>query len=104
MHRWIYGAVLVFAIIAGIWRFVDLDRDPDVVTEMSQESWGDPVYYLYNARSHALFGDWRSNESGAMYIAPGYTWIASFVLSAFGVTFRNAELLATLAGFVTIAS
>jgi 4-amino-4-deoxy-L-arabinose transferase-like glycosyltransferase len=104
MQRWLYGGVLVAAIIAAGWRFYDLDRDPDVVTEMSQESWGDPVYYLYNARSHVLFGDWRSGESGAMYIAPGYTFLSALCMSVFGVTFSNAVLLATLSGFVVIAT
>ena len=86
MQRWVYAAVITLALVAGVWRFHDLERDPDVVTAMSQESWGDPVYYLYNARSHVLFGDWRPDEGGAMYISPGYNFLASFWIRLFGPT------------------
>src|SRR3954470_19787825 len=104
MQRWVYAGAIALALVAGVWRFYDLERDPDVVTAMSQESWGDPVYYLYNARSHVLFGDWRPDEGGAMYISPGYTFLASFWMSVFGPTFSNMVLLAALSGFVTIAA
>lgn len=33
------GIVLLLALVAGLWRFVDLERDPDTVTETSQDAW-----------------------------------------------------------------
>lgn len=104
MRRLIPASIVLLAIVAGIWRFVDLDRDPDIVTETSQELWSDPAWYLYNARSHALLGEWRVHEGGALYVAQGYSFLASAVFSVFGVTYANAEWMAILAGFLAIGA
>ncbi len=77
---------------------------PDIVTQSSQDAWGDPAQYLYNARSHALFGEWRVSEGVTMYAAPGYTFLASLCLSIFGVAFSNPVMMAVLAGFAVIAA
>lgn len=61
MRRWIFGIILILAGVGGLWRFYDMDRDPDVVTESSQELWGDPVYYLYNARARPALANSSSN-------------------------------------------
>src|SRR5205085_1288426 len=94
-----FALVLLLASIAGCWRLVHIERDPDIVTETSQDAWGDPNYYLYNARSHALLGDWRADEGLSMVVTPGYEVLASVVLSTFGVSFRNAVLLSIFSGF-----
>jgi len=104
MHRRVFQIVLALTCVAALWRFVDIGRDPDVVTESSQDAWGDPASYLYNARSHVLFGDWRVSEGVTMFAAPGYTLLASLCLATFGVDFRSTLIMAMLSGFAVIAA
>jgi len=104
MQRWLFGIILGLAVLAGAWRFFDLGRDPDIVTQSSQDAWGDPAQYLYNARSHVLFGEWRPSEGTTMYAAPGYTFLAAICLSLFGVVYSHTVVMAVLAGFVVIAA
>jgi hypothetical protein len=104
IRAWIFGILIAASIGAGAWRFVDLSRDPDVVTETSQDSWGDPSFYLYNARSYALFGEWRPHESLSLYVTPGYAFLSALWFSLFGVSYGAAVIQATLACFMMVAA
>ena len=103
MQRAILAIFFSAAVIAGAWRFVDLSRDPDDITQTSQDAWGDPAVYLYNARSFALFREWRTGEGVAMFVTPGYSFLAAFWFSLFGASYLSAVKLSTLAGFVVVA-
>jgi hypothetical protein len=103
-RAWIFGTILIFGLVAGIWRFFDRNRDPDIVTETSQDAWGDPSFYLYNARSRVLFGDWRARESLSLYVTPGYAFLSALSFWIFGTTYSTAMIQSTLAGFVMIAA
>ncbi len=99
--RVLCSVLLGLAALALLWRFVDLERDPPPVSASIGE-WGDPGIYLYNARSHSLFGEWRAEEGPGLYVKPGYVFLAALWFYIFGFGCQQAVLLSTLAGFVVI--
>src|SRR3989441_5803858 len=103
MSRFIRGTLLAILILAALWRFVDLERDPPAVTGEAG-SWIDPGHYLYNARAHALFHEWRFEEGSDVFFSPGYTFLAALWCRVLGPGYRQAVLLSTLAGFLIIAA
>src|SRR3989442_8808248 len=97
----VFVFILLLLLPAAVWRFLDLERDPTLISgELG--SWIDPGYYLYNARSYSLFGEWRAEEGHSLYIAPGYAFLAAFWFRMFGAGYAQAALLSILAGCVVI--
>src|ERR1700722_17986870 len=103
VRPWILGIVVLCSLTAAVWRFRDLNRDPDIVTQTSLDAWGDPAYYLYNARSFALFGDWRASEGEYLYVIPGYALLAAAWFLTFGAGYAQAAGLSATCGFLIIA-
>ncbi|HEY3131649.1 MAG TPA: hypothetical protein VGL91_19500 [Acidobacteriota bacterium] len=103
MNRFASGALLVILILAALWRFADLDRDPPAVTGEAG-SWIDPGHYLYNARTRVLFHEWRFEEGSDVFFSQGYTFLATLWFRILGPGYRQAVLLSTLAGFLIIAA
>jgi hypothetical protein len=100
--------VLLFVLLAlllasTVWRFVDFDRDPAIIS-WSADAWLDPGYYLYNVRSYSLFGQWRPDEGHSLFVAPGYVWLAAGWFKLWGFGLWQAVLLSTVAGFLAIGA
>lgn len=104
MRRFLSAALIAALAVAAGWRFVDLQRDPPIVTESSQDAWGDPAFYLYNARSHALFGDWRAAEGLSLFITPGYAFLGALWFAVFGAGYTPALILTILSGFAMVCA
>ena len=98
---WI-GLLLIPIVICLLWRFYDLDRDPPVVSWSIGELL-DPGTYLYNARSYALFGDWRPSE-GVIQASAGYTYLAALWFGITGIGYAQAVILSVLSGMVLIGA
>jgi 4-amino-4-deoxy-L-arabinose transferase-like glycosyltransferase len=103
MRILIFGLLMCLLLPAAALRFFDLERDPPLISgEMG--AWVDPAYFLYNARSYALFHEWRAEEGHSLYVAPGYAFMAAIWFRAFGAGYAQAVLLSILAGYVLIVA
>ncbi|HEV8130581.1 MAG TPA: hypothetical protein VGQ81_04980 [Acidobacteriota bacterium] len=94
---------IVLLFLPAVWRFKSLERDP---TSVSGEvgTWIDPGHYIYNARSRALFGEWRADEGTSLYLTPGYSFLLALWFYFVGAGYAQAALLSVIAGLVLIVA
>jgi hypothetical protein len=95
--------VLTILILAALWRFRQLDRDPPLISPSTGE-WSDPGVYLYNARSFLRNHDWAPAEPHGLSVAPGFVLLATLWGLAFGSGYAAFAALSVICGFVAAAS
>jgi 4-amino-4-deoxy-L-arabinose transferase-like glycosyltransferase len=93
--------VLLAVALRGLW----LTADP--ATSLSTNVgvvWHDEGAWVHNARNHALWGTWRTDEWNPMYIAPVFTGLEAAAFGAFGVGTWQARTVPLASGLIAIVA
>jgi hypothetical protein len=91
------GIVLLAAVLRGVFPAADPPWRSTVGVV-----WHDEGAWTHNARSKALFGQWRQDEWNPVYIAPVFTALEYISFKAFGVGVRQARLVSEAAGVLSV--
>ncbi len=99
-------AILFLALVLALasWRFVELDRDPPLISGSAAE-WTDPGAYLANARTMVHSGEWGEHlQTHALFVAPGFAFLATLWGFVFGAHYVSFAALSVVSGFAAIAA
>lgn len=96
------GKILLGVIFCGfLTRFAFLGSDPSILLDSGQV--GDEGFWLYNARSLALFGTTVQDQFYHDYAAaPLFSFLATISFLIFGAGFWQARLISALAGLLAV--
>jgi len=93
--------LLAILVLGGALRLLFPAADPPWRTPVGIV-WHDEGAWVHNARSKALFGQWRLDEWNPMYIAPVFTGLEYLSFASFGVGVKQARLVNELAGLASV--
>ena len=98
-----YNCIKIFLLLICLFllliRFHNVTANPPIISWSSGE-WGDPAIYLYNARSYALFHEWRYEDSLAFFSTPGFTLSSTLWYKLFGAQYEVPVLITVISGLV----
>ena len=98
-----YNCIKIFLLLLCLFllliRFHNVTANPPIISWSSGE-WGDPAIYLYNARSYALFHEWRYEDSLAFFTTPGFTLSSTLWYKLFGAQYEVPVLITVISGLV----
>lgn len=93
--------IILFFLVALAVRILFLGADPSILLDSGQV--GDEGYWLYNARSLALFGSLATDDFyHDLAAAPIFSLAAYLSFAILGIGFWQARLVSALAGLTTV--
>jgi hypothetical protein len=95
------AALIGIALVAIVLRGLFPTADPPWRTTVGVV-WHDEGAWVHNARSKALFGEWRLDEWNPIFIAPVFTGLEYLSFATFGVGMRQARLVSEIAGLASV--